>query len=263
MHNLKLYASLALLLAFLSGCAHTVTQKDREKARISYDLGVNAFNRGDVREALRALLASCREDPKLADARQVLALVYHTMGKREEALQQYHAAIALQPQFSEAYNNMGILLLDMGRYDEAIEAFETALSDLLYVTPTLAEGNMGWAYFQKGDVDAAVEHIGNAVASNPQFCRGYEWLMQIGFHQERPQDVVANGQRFEKHCVQNDKVAATLSQAYRDQIDYYWALGYLKQGQRQKAQALLSRCAKSNPASDFSSRCATSLRAIE
>jgi Tfp pilus assembly protein PilF len=125
---------------------------------------------------------------------------------------------------------------------------------------------MGWAYYQKGDVTLAQEHIGNAVASDPQFCRGYEWLMRIALAQDRGGDAVANGRRFYKHCVQNGKVAATLQPDYRAEIDYYLALGHLKQGNRPAAQALLQSCAAQTgeavPPGSFAAKCAASLKAM-
>lgn len=266
------YVSVGLLSCALSGlwaCAPVVTAKDRTSARISYDLGINAFDRGDNREALRALSASAKQDPYLPDAHHALGLVYHSMGKLDQALAQYREALRLRPKFSEASNNMGILLIDMGHYDDAVAAFEVALSDILYATPTLAEGNMGWAYYQMGKVDLALEHIGNAVASDPQFCRGYEWLMRIALHEDKPADAVANGRRFYKHCVNNGQIAATLQPDYRAEIDYYLALGHLKQGNRSAAVALLTSCAgpnsefaDPNETPTFAARCAQSLKSL-
>lgn len=264
----SLLLSTSLILGF-NACTPVVTAKNRASARISYDLGINAFDRGDNREALRALTASAKEDPYLPDAHHALGLVYHSMGKLDQSLAQYREALRLRPKFSEASNNMGILLIDMGHYDDAVQAFEFALSDILYATPTLAEGNMGWAYYQMGKVDLAVEHIGNAVASDPQFCRGYEWLMRIALNQDKAADAVANGRRFYKHCVNNGRIAATLQPDYRAEIDYYLALGHLKQGNRIAAVALLTSCAGPNseladPADTptFAARCAQSLKSL-
>lgn len=250
-------------------CAPVVSGKNRISARISYDLGINAFDRGDNREALRALSTSAKQDPYLPEAHHALGLVYHSMGKLEQGLAQYRQALRLRPKFSEASNNMGILLIDLGRYQDAVAAFEGALSDILYATPTLAEGNMGWAYYQMGQIDRAREHIGNAVASDPQFCRGYEWLMRIALHEDKAADAVANGRRFYKHCVNNGRIAATLQPDYRAEIDYYLALGHLKQGNRSAAVALLTSCAGPDTESadksatpSFAARCAQSLKSL-
>jgi type IV pilus assembly protein PilF len=257
----------ALGLALLA-CATTVSEKNRDAARINYDVGVASLDHGDSRAALRALLTAIELDPTLPEAHNALGLVYHGMGKLDDALAQYEAAVRLNPKFSEAYNNLGALQLDMGHYDDAIASFKVALSDILYATPTLAEGNMGWAYYKKGDAPKALEHIGNAVAIDPHFCRGYEWLMRIALDQKRPAEVLAQGKRFQKHCLDNPQVAAQISPDYRNEIDYYLALGHLQKGDRVAAQAVLTRCAAGAGDDDpgerpYAAKCAASLRSIQ
>lgn len=246
------------------GCATVISRKDRDAARIAYDLGITAFDRGDSREALRNLLAAVRQDPYLPDAHNALGLVYHGLNKEAEALVHYEEAVKLRPKFSEAHNNMGILLLDMGRYDEAIAAFKVALEDILYSTPTLAEGNMGWAYYRKGEVALAKERIGSAVAADPQFCRGYEWLMRIALDADDGAEAVAQGNRFMRHCANNEKVASVLPADYRREMDYYLAMGHLKLAHHAEARALLQRCADDADAlpQSPSARCAQALRAL-
>src|SRR5690606_15868580 len=121
---------------------------------------------------------------------------YHAMDRHELALEHYREAVRLKPKYSEAQNNFGTLLLSIGRYDEAIAAFEVALSDILYPTPSLAEGNMGWAYYKSGNTDQAVRHLRNAVAADTKFCRGYLWLAQIGVETGDAAEAVASARRF-------------------------------------------------------------------
>jgi type IV pilus assembly protein PilF len=248
-----------------SGCATVISRKDRESARIAYDLGISAFDRGDSREALRDLLSAVRLDPALADAHNALGLLYHGMGKEAEALVHYEEATRLRPKFSEAFNNMGILLLDMGRYDEAIAAFKVALEDILYSTPTLAEGNLGWAYYRKGEVALAKERIGSAIAADPQFCRGYEWLMRIALDANDGAEAVAQGNRFVRHCANNKALSDALSPDYRREMSYYLALGHLKLGHTEQAIALLKECANLEDAQPKSpaARCASALRPLQ
>jgi type IV pilus assembly protein PilF len=246
------------------GCATVVTRKDRDSARVSYDLGITAFNRGDSREALRGLLSAVRLDPTLAEAHNALGLLYHGMGKEADALVHYEDAVRLRPKFSEAYNNMGILLLDMGRYDEAIASFKVALEDILYTTPTLAEGNLGWAYYRKGEVALAKERIGSAVAADPQFCRGYEWLMRIALDADDGTEAVAQGNRFVKHCLNNKVLSDALSPDYRREMAYYLAIAHLKLGHVTEAITLLKGCAdlEDAPPQSPSDRCAQALRPL-
>ena len=256
--------ALACLLAQLA-CAAVITRKDRESARISYDLGVTAFDRGDNREALRGLLSAVRQDPTLADAHNALGLLYHGMGHEADALAHYEEAVRLRPKFSECYNNMGVLLLDMGRYDEAIASFKVALEDILYTTPTLAEGNLGWAYYRKGEVALAKERIGSSIAADPQFCRGYEWLMRIALDADDGAEAVLQGKRLYRHCVDNKDLALALSPDYRREMAYYLAMGHLKLGQVALAVALLRPCAaQEDPAPGSpAARCAAALGPLQ
>ena len=260
---LQAFLALSLTLG-LGGCTPAVSQRNHNAARIGYDLGVGAFTRGETREALRALRGALAQDPGLPEVHNALGLVYHALGKQDEALSHYERAVVLRPGFSESHNNRGTLLLGMGRYEAAVTAFETALEDILYATPHLAEGNMGWAYYQQGNTAAALEHIGNAVATDPQFCRGYEWLARIAVDRDDAAEMVTQGQRFKRHCLDKPEVAETIAADYRHEMQYYMAIGHLKQGNPRSARQLLRQCASSDPeARGFAYRCTASLQDLE
>ncbi len=233
----------AIALALLSGCAATITEKDRATARIRYDFAVVQLGEGRTRDALRDLLSAIELDPEQHQFHNAIGLVYHALGRQEEALTHYATAVRLDPGFSSAHNNYGVLLLDLGRYEEAIEQFKRALADVLYPTPSLAEGNMGWAYFKSGDVETGKRRLRNAVATNPKFCRGYEWLARIGLDTEDPDAVVSNCARFVRYCLDDENIAPTIPKSYRDEMSYYCGLGHLKQGDPAGARERFSACA--------------------
>ncbi len=264
------------------GCAAVITQKQQDSARINYDLGVASLNKGDHREALRALFLAVEADPTLPQAHNALALVLHTMGKDADALVHYRRAVELHPTFSEAYNNMGILLLDSGHPKEAVEAFKTALGQILYNTPHLAEGNMGWAYYVMGDVDKAIEHISAAVAQQPRFCRGYQWLARIALERNNANsahDMVIQSKRFIRHCLEDPTIAGSIAPDYRREMQYYLGLGHLKQGRTKLALEQFARCSagyhkvlydedaapedKYGNRSEFARKCAQSAASID
>lgn len=258
---------LAGCCALWTACAHVPDRKAKENARISYDVGITAFGRGDTREALRALLAATRDDPTLPEAHNALGLVYHASGKETLALEHYRRALALRPKFSEAQNNVGILLLDLGRYDEAIAAFEAALADMLYPTPLLAQGNLGWALYQSGQVAEGRSRIAASVAADPQFCRGYEWLMRIALDLDDAQEAVTQGRRLYSICLDNAKLKASIGPEYRREIDFHLAMAYLKLGQRPQAANLLFGCSDVGDAApaagSTAARCAAALEALQ
>ncbi len=253
----------SLVALCLLGCAHTVAEGDSANARIHHDIALTSMNRGDLRSALRELLAAVELDPNMPQVHNALGLVYLGMSKVDESIHHYELAVELKPDFSEARNNLGVALMAAGRYDDAIASFKAALGDILYATPSLAEGNMGWAYYLKQDVATGEQHLRNAVADNPKFCRGYEWLARIGLEQDDPDQVVASCKRFQKYCADDAAIARSMAPDYLRQMQYYLAMGYQKLGDRGAARRALVECAVLDAEGEFGQKCTQSLRAIQ
>jgi type IV pilus biogenesis/stability protein PilW len=248
-----------------ASCAPAITAKDRAIARTRHDIGVTYLSQGALRDALRELLGAVEADPELADAHNALGLVYHALGRHKEALDHYDKAVLYNPEFSEAHNNRGALLLALERYDGAIASFKKALGNILYATPSLAEGNLGWAYFKKGEVETGITHLRNAVAMNPKFCRGYGWLAEIETERDKPDQVVAYCMRFEKHCTGDPAIARTIPPSFLAEMKFRLGFGYEKLGHRKEARAAFSECAaeQSESAAEFQTKCARSLAALD
>ncbi|HTS79409.1 MAG TPA: social motility TPR repeat lipoprotein Tgl [Myxococcaceae bacterium] len=174
-------AVLALAAAgVLGSCVHVPTEKERQGADAHYDLGINAQNAGDVRSALKEFEQALDLDPDFAEAHNAIAVLLHlSFDKKDDAEKHYKRALEIRPAFSEAKVNLGNLYLDEGRLDEAIALYEQALNDMLYATPYIAETNLGWAYFKKGNTAQALEHLKAAVTTNPGFCLGYKDLGMV------------------------------------------------------------------------------------
>lgn len=251
------------LLILCGGCFSGANARDRTLAKTRYDIGVATLGQGDLRGALKELLAAVELNPNQSDAHHVLGLVFYRMGRHEDARKHYEKALKLNPEFSEAHNNFGVLLLELGAYEESIGHFQAALDDILYATPALAEGNMGWAYYQNDDVERAVRHLRNATATSPKFCRGYEWLSRIGLARDDAAQVIANGARFQKYCIDNENIAATIPKDYKNRMQYYLALGHLKRGEHGRARDILSMCASHTPQAGFAAKCAASLGTLD
>jgi len=263
--------ALVVLSLTVGACATTgVSEKDRIRAITHYDIGVTTFGSGDSRGALRELLASVRLNPEMPQVHNAIAMVYHQLGELELAIEHYREATRLRPTFSEAHNNLGTALIDAGRYSEAASSFEVALGDILYRTPSLAEGNLGWARYLAGDVKTGVRHLRNAVATNPRFCRGYEWMMRIGLDEGDDHLVMSSYQRANKYCTGDKVLAQRLPESYRNAINYYYGLGQLRTGNADEARAAFGRCAQEGaivdglvPDHGFGAECARSLAALE
>ena len=173
----------------LASCVHIPTEKERQGAEAHYDLGINAQASGDVRGALREFEEALKLDPDFADAHNAIAVLLHiSFDKKDDAEKHYKQALEIRPTFSEAKVNLGNLYLDEGRLDEAIALYQQALNDMLYATPYIAEANLGWAYFKKGNSAQALEHLRASVTHNPGFCLGYK---DLGLVQDARGDLAA------------------------------------------------------------------------
>ena len=144
----------------------------------------------------------------------------------------------------------------------AIDAFDQALSDILYKTPSLAEGNMGWAYYRMGKADQGIKHIRNAVATNPKFCRGYEWLARIALEKDDAKGVARSYERFDKYCARDEQIGKILAPETLHQMKYYLGLSLVKSGEHDAARAVFSQCALPEADSGFGAQCQTSLREL-
>jgi Tfp pilus assembly protein PilF len=176
------------LLCFSTACAHVPTEKERQGAQIHYDLGVQLLQ-SDPQQAFREFELSLQLDPEFVEAHHAIAVLLHISFKRhDDAEVHYRKALALRPDFSEGKTNLGNLLLDVGRYAESIVLYEQALNDMLYSTPFIAHGNMGWAYYKMGNESKAISEIRSALTLNPRFCLGLRNLGIIYMAQEKLSD---------------------------------------------------------------------------
>lgn len=206
---LRVFSACCLAFVFvLSGCKHVPTEKEQQSADIHYNLGVQAQQSGNIQEALSEFQRAVEMDPDNADAQNALGILLHLSFRRHaEAIEHYQRAIEVRPNFSEARTNLANVYLDQGQYDQAIKLYEQVLNDMMYPTPFIAQGNLGWAYYKKGETEKALENIKAAVTLNPNFCLGFKNLglildetgkadeacKQFGLYREKcPDDAEAN-----------------------------------------------------------------------
>jgi type IV pilus biogenesis/stability protein PilW len=241
----------ALLFAVPLGCGPT--QKDIEQAQIHYELGINAMENGhDAQSALKELQLAVQLNPKQADAQNAMGLVLHLMLNRpEEAVPHYLAAMKLDPKNSEIKNNLGACYLALGQYPEAIALFEQALQDVLYRTPFIAQGNLGWALYKSGNTKSAIEHLKLAVSQNPDYCQGYRSLGMIYSDTGQLADARRSFETFQKRC-------PTLPEGH-----YRLGLVLLRLDEQARAKAEFTACAKDQPDSDLGVECDRLLKLMQ
>jgi tetratricopeptide (TPR) repeat protein len=87
--------------------------------------------------------------------------------------------VELRPDFPEAWNNLSVAELQLQAWDPAIEAARNALKYAAYTTPEIARTNLGWAYYQKKNIEDAWKELHEAVSRAPGFCVGRYRLAKV------------------------------------------------------------------------------------
>ncbi len=235
----------------LSACGPT--RKDIETAQIHYDLGVNAIENGhDAPSAVRELQIALQLNPHLADAQNALGLVYHLMLHRPEgAVPHYIEALKLDPKNSDYKNNLGAVYIELGRYSEAIPLFQQCLQDVLYRTPYIAQGNLGWALYKSGDVKGGIEHLKQSVDLNPEYCQGYRSLGMLYSSEGQLTEARKEFEAFQRHC-------PTLPEGH-----YRLGLILLKLDDQRHARDEFAACAKDQASSDLGIECERLLKLLQ
>ncbi len=164
---------------FIGGCSAGRPKDASKQSLAQHDLGVDAFSKGNLRGALTHAQRAVELDPENADAQLLVATVligfcsYSPDECRlDEAERAARAALKAKPEFREARNTLGSVLINAKKYDDAIATLKPLTEDMLYATPEIAWGNLGWAQLEKGDLDGAVTSLTRAIALQPQFCWG-------------------------------------------------------------------------------------------
>jgi Tfp pilus assembly protein PilF len=187
----------------------------------------------------------------MEDAQNVMGLVYQFMLHRpDEAVIHYQAALKIDPKFSEAANNLGTAYIELGRYGEACKMFEQVLTDDLYGTPFIAQGNLGWALYKSGNAANGIAHLRTAVQLNPGYCQGYRSLGTIFYELGQLPEAEKEFRTFQDKCPQNCEAG------------YRLGLTLLKESQQEKAREEFAVCAKCKE-TDIASECSHLLKLMQ
>jgi len=191
---------LGMWLALSFACVHSPTQREMEGALVHYDLGIHA-QQTNPQAALYEFNQALALNPQLAEAVHAKAVLLHLAFRRPaEAEALYKEALQQKPGYSEAKVNFGNLLAEQGRHTEAIVLYEEVLNDLMYLTPYLARANLGWAYFQSGNLGLAKTNLRQSIAQNPSFCLAYFMLASVYKAQGDLPAVCEQLEMFAVHC---------------------------------------------------------------
>ncbi len=263
-------AALALQIATGTGCgeAQHVDPAASEKV---YQLGAQLFQQGQIRPALEELLRAVKLNPENSDAHYLLAIIALrqandaeemtavesclqgqdlSLMKQEveqhfkEADERFQKALLQRPDFSDAQNGLSVVALHFQQWDRAVEWSLKALSNPMYQSPWMAQGNLGWAYLNKKEYPRAAKELREALKANPEFCVGRYRLAKV-YYETRNLDGAAE---------ELEKVAAETKCGIQE-AHHLLGLVSLRRGDRSRAEAAFKTCVALRPNSCLAKEC--------
>lgn len=254
----------ALTLSFVAGCVggHGPGAADPQSVAI-YDVANDEFHKGRLREALAKVQEALKVDSDNADAEHLGALVHLAFCSRDtgtsdcrfdEAERLARGAVDDDPENREAKNTLGVILIHEKKFDQAIKVLKPLTADILYNSPQVSWGNLGWAYLEKGSYDEAIDALRRSVASQPAFCVGN---YRLGLAYEKKKEIRAAREAF-KRAVETDRPGCKkIQEAWEGLARSERHLGML-----QDARSSYGQCVELAKDSPSRGRCATGLKTL-
>ncbi len=256
------FAAVALVAAPLwAGCAAN-TRAPGDPVRQSeseYDIARDLWlRRGQTREALEHALKAIELDDENSEAFHLVALLYLDFCSRgpsecrlKDAEQAASKALSLKKDFREARNTLGVVLIHLKRPKDAIAVLRPLSEDILYQTPEKAWGNLGWAYYEAGELDRAIDALRRSIAAQPLFCVG---ALRLGMAYERRGELAPALASFTR------AIETKAPECNRLQ-DAFWGRARVAErlGQTDSIRADLERCVELSSASESGKNCRSML----
>jgi type IV pilus assembly protein PilF len=224
----------------MTGCASMA--RNQAQADSHMNIGIAYIQAGKYNAALKELLQAEEMGKQNPKVHYLLGIAYFGKGLNEKAVVEMKEAVSLDPNYSEAYNFLGTIYLSMEKWDLAIEAFENALANILYDTPALAYYNLGWAYYKKGNYDAALQQYALALA------QGTDTVDVPLLEKNWGIVLLASGRTEEalKHLQKSVELSPSLAESY-----YWIGQCFVVQQNREKAKAAFEEAIKLAPDTEW------------
>ncbi len=145
---------------------------------------------GDAPRAIAVLETSSKTFPKDALGQMSLADMYSTVGRQADAERTVRQVLSNDPGNADAMNYLAYMLANRGeRLDEAIQlvtrALQTDPQNGAYLD------SLGWAHFQRGDLEDAARYLTAAAAKLPRNAEVQSHLGDVEAKRGRWNDAIA------------------------------------------------------------------------
>ncbi len=250
-HTIAKLLIVMLSICLLNSCAESKKKTETAKqVDTDYQMALGYYENGKTPEAIRSLALVLANDPNHAEANHLMGFIRLGRGQYDEAIRHFKKALETKPDMLTCKNNLGAAYLHQEEYEQAAVIFKELSQSPLYTSPWLAFGNLGWAYYNMGMTQEAIDETEMAVSLNPDFCLGFNNL-GIYYH------AVAR----DEEALSNLNEAAKLCTNYAEPHLHLGVI-YDAQGSTDQAYTHFKRCAEITPKSDLGKRCAQNARII-
>ncbi len=262
MRYLQKLVPFALALG-LSACFASGPQETDPKSVAIYDVANDSFRKGQLRDALSKVNEALEADRDNVDAAHLGALIYLAFCARDAQSSDCHFADAAKlaklavdkgPEFREAKNTLGVILIHQKKYDEAIAVLKPLAEDILYGSPQVSWGNLGWAYLEKGSVDEAIDALRRSVAAQPSFCVGN---FRLGLAYEKKGQSKLGYDAFGRAVETERPGCKKIQEAWEGRGRIAKKLGLVDE-----ARVAFSQCVELSKSSTIGARCSGALRSL-
>jgi type IV pilus assembly protein PilF len=99
------------------------------------------------------------------------------------------------PSLGRAYNSMAVISLYFHDYERAKQELDHALDAQFYTEKYSALANLGWAYYEQGDLIGAMTELRQSVLMNPDYCVGRYRLAQVYLDADMTEQALEEAER--------------------------------------------------------------------
>ncbi len=130
-------------------------------------------SQGNLNKAMALYRQAVKAHPKDATAHNDLGLCYARQNRLQEASQSLERAVKLAPDKTLYRNNLAKVLVELGHTEPALAHLTVAHGD------AVAHYNLGCMLYERGQVEASLEHFATAYEKNQQLTSAYDWAVAV------------------------------------------------------------------------------------
>jgi type IV pilus assembly protein PilF len=246
-----------------AGCIGPASDIPDPKSQAVADVASDEFKKGHLREALAKVNEALELDRGNHEAALLGAHIYLAFCARDasssdcrfdDAERLARLAVDKAPDYREAKNSLGVILVHQKKYEDAIAVLKPLSEDILYSSPQMAWGNLGWAYLESEQLDLAIDALRRSVAAQAAFCVGNH---RLGLAYERKGDLQAAKAAFTRALETERPECQRIQEAWEGRARVSERLGLIEDARRDSKQ-----CAKMSSGSPSGARCGSLLASL-